>query len=97
MQENIGKMLDRVLGYTNFHFAEEERFMAGIGYPLLGDQKRMHAELREKMAGLKEKHEARELKISLPVTNELKDWLNNHILVEDRKYAKFYLDRHRSA
>jgi hemerythrin len=28
--------------------------------------------------------------MSISVTNDLKDWLKNHIMVEDKKYADAY-------
>lgn len=93
IKKNMEVMINEVLDYTKYHFTEEEKFMESIGYGELQSQKEMHKALTEKMTGFKTKIVNGEQLLSVSVTNELKDWLNNHIKVEDKKYAEFYLSK----
>ena len=91
MKKNLELTINEVLEYTKYHFSEEEKFMESIGFSELENQKSMHKALTEKMIGFKNRIVNSESLMSVSVTNELKDWLNNHIKVEDKKYAEFYL------
>ena len=93
IKKNLEVLINEVLDYTKYHFTEEEKFMESIGFGELQNQKTMHKALTEKMAGFKTKIVNGEQLLSVSVTNELKDWLNNHIKLEDKKYAEFYLNK----
>lgn len=93
VDSKVLNMINDVLDYTNYHFTEEEKMMESIGYSELDEQKKMHELITVKMKEYKRKIESKELLLSITVTNELKDWLKNHILVEDKKYVKPYLEK----
>ncbi|ADK79261.1 bacteriohemerythrin [Sediminispirochaeta smaragdinae] len=84
-------LLDEVLDYTLYHFIEEERFMTKMGYEKLEEHKRLHEEIRGKIQAFRTSMDEGKLVMSMKITSELKDWIKNHILIEDKKYAEKYL------
>ena len=74
--------------YTIAHFAAEETFMRAIKYPKFDAHKQTHDKFVQRVA----EEKARLLAgngLSLDVLYFLKDWLVNHILVDDQDYAGF--------
>lgn len=76
--------------YTGFHFAFEEEYMTRIGFPGIREHWRLHKDFDSLIYGYLREAEKGEV----PVLNSklvkiLKNWLINHILTEDMKYARF--------
>lgn len=88
-QSSLRKLLMGAAEYADFHFKSEEAFMERIRYPKLSEQKRMHADIKRKIAEYLEKLNAGKIVVSLSVTKEMKDWLNSHILEEDMQYGTY--------
>ena len=84
----LGRTLQELLNITVKHFADEEAFMAQIGFPDLGKHKLIHKSLLEKMHQHKQQFEA-----SGQLTDEffsfLTFWLKSHICGIDMKYSEF--------
>ncbi len=93
MTENVKKLVDEVLEYTNYHFTQEETFMESIHYPEIDSQKQMHAEIIRMIEGYRQKAVEGKVIISMTLTAELKKWFKEHILIEDKKYSEFFLNR----
>lgn len=78
-----------IINYAKEHFIDEERLMRQVGFPEAENQEKMHAEFIEKIDDKllrfrsRKKFEIRELFAFLQA------WIENHILVEDRKVADF--------
>ena len=80
----IGKVLDRMIEYTAFHFATEERLMADSAYPNAGLHKIEHKKLVEKAVDLQKRFKSGQGQITLEVMNFLRDWLKHHIAESDK-------------
>ena len=81
--------------YANRHFQEEEGFMEEHAYPYLAQHKKLHTEFLEVLDGLTDELELfgpsqhladRALEIT-------QDWLINHIIEEDTRYALYIKDK----
>jgi hemerythrin-like metal-binding protein len=72
--------------YTEKHFADEEAYMAKVGYPNLGTHKVVHERLLDRLAALHESCAATG-KLSDDLFVFLKTWLSGHICGVDTKYA----------
>jgi hemerythrin len=86
--------LDELLKYTRSHFASEEKLIAAEHYPELEAHKQKHRELEAVVVKLLDEIRAHKsgttpLKLNLFVTV----WLLEHILSEDKKYARFILGK----
>lgn len=91
LNEKIKKLIKEVLDYTEYHFQEEEKFMSIMNYSNVRDQKEMHNQLLKKITDFKDQVDSGKTVLSLGLTSELKSWLKQHIMVEDKKYAEIYL------
>jgi len=87
--QEMGRIFRNLISYTQTHFASEERYMESIGYPGLESQRSEHAGLVRELAQLAREFKAGKLVIGKKLMGFLKDWLTNHILESDMKYAAF--------
>lgn len=83
----LGKVLNELANYTVNHFAYEEKLFQQHAYPETAAHKAEHVKLIQQVTDLKQKFESGKAHITLEVMNFLKDWLNNHIMVVDKKYS----------
>ena len=87
-REKLDGLLDRLVDYTRYHFAREEELFARTGYPEAEAHKREHDEMKEWMNSASNLHRDGSLPApSLELMNHLKDWLFDHILGSDQKFA----------
>ena len=81
-------LLDRLVDYTHYHFAHEEELFARTGYPDTAAHRHEHDEMAECMKNTWRRYRNGSIPApSLEVMNTLKDWLFNHILGSDQRYA----------
>lgn len=79
--------------YAEFHFAREEKVMAVCRYPGLEEHKAEHCDFVARIQDLNRRFDE-DPKRTAEVVNDallafLKDWLNHHILIEDKAYQPF--------
>jgi hemerythrin-like metal-binding protein len=86
--QDVGAALEELLSLTTKHFADEEAYMARLGYPGARVHVGVHRQLLERLAGF-----AKDFRHQHHLTEEffqfLKMWLSAHIRGIDRKYAEF--------
>jgi len=88
--EILGTYLKGLLHYTRFHFSSEEADLISFNYQYLEEHKAMHDLFIKKInAYLKEFDQGNE-QVVAEVLQFLSNWLQNHILVEDKKYISEY-------
>lgn len=85
----LSSVLLKLLNYTRKHFAAEELFMHKCGYPGYESQKREHAAFITKIQEFQSSFNAGKITLSLDISTYLKNWLVNHISIEDKKYGAF--------
>jgi hemerythrin len=87
----IRKLCVEMADYTNYHFDGEEKLMEKVSYPGLGLHKEMHDQFQVNIIKRILRVYAGEVEISRQILNEIKSWLENHILNEDKKYSAYLL------
>jgi len=85
----IGSILEDLLNYTVFHFSTEEAYFRQYDFPEHLLHKKEHDALTQKTKALQASHREAKLTITIEVMHFLRDWLRNHILQSDQKYAPF--------
>ena len=87
-REVLNGILDRLVAYTSYHFAREEKLMLEAGYAGFEAHKKQH-DLMSKWAVQTEFEIHKNLlpAPSLEVLNYLKDWLFDHINGSDKEYG----------
>jgi hemerythrin len=86
-RDEMVRVFDELVRYTQTHFASEERFLASIGYPDLAQHKKEHAELMGQVAAFKADYDAGKAMISIKLLGFLRDWVRNHIQKTDKEYG----------
>lgn len=85
----LGGVLTRLVDYTRFHFAAEEKLMISHQYPGYLNQKSEHDNLTKKVMDIKARIDAGNMVVTVEVMAFLKDWLTKHIIGMDKKYSSF--------
>lgn len=83
----LASLLVKMTNYAGTHFACEEKLMEQAGYQGLTEHKAIHAQFNTRLAALKARFEGGELSVTLDAMTFLRDWLQNHIMQTDKKYA----------
>jgi len=92
-KENISTLIKKMKDYTIFHFGNEEMHLKSHGYKDFEVHKKEHQKFIEKVNEMEKRFEEGKLILSLEVTTFLKDWLQNHIMVSDKKYSDFLREK----
>lgn len=86
----LGRIIEDLLGYTERHFAEEERLMRRHNYPGYTRHKLAHEQLTGQVLEFERKFRAGDGSFSAEMFQFLvSDWLVKHILGMDKLYAPY--------
>lgn len=85
--QTVSNVLSRLREYALEHFETEERYMSECGYPDIENHKWTHEQFRMKVDDLCSDGTARPEQVLTDILNFLYEWLTNHILSCDKKYA----------
>ena len=87
LRETILKLVE----YTKFHFAFEEKHMGQSAYIKLEEHSTMHKIFVKEIIDILNKlKEGNFVNLTPNILEFLKNWLMRHILVQDREYGHFY-------
>lgn len=85
----LGSILNDLTDYTVYHFEAEEKLLLENAYPSYALHKKEHDDLRSQVKEIKTKFDQGDTALTVEFMGFLKDWLNNHIMQADKKYADF--------
>lgn len=88
-REIMGKVLERVIQYTAFHFETEEKLMQLHAFGGGAAHVREHKALVAKALDLQSKFTHGQTAITMETMTFLRDWLQHHILESDKMLGKF--------
>jgi hemerythrin len=83
----VGRILDGLVSYTQYHFDAEEKLMDQHGYPESPTHKTEHVAFVKKVGDFKGEYDRGKLGLSIGVMTFLSDWLKGHIMVTDKHYV----------
>jgi hemerythrin len=92
-KDNVSKLIKGMKNYTHEHFGFEEKYMRQCNYPDYENHKKEHELFISKVEDLETKLNSGKIVLSFEVTSFLKDWLKNHIQVEDKKYSSLFTQK----
>lgn len=90
----VGAVVDALVDYTDYHFQREERMLDSMGYDGAVAHAEVHAQFGHflgNLVGVCMLHPDRANLLKL--SDYLKSWLIDHILVEDMKFATLLRDQ----
>ena len=91
-KEEAQKFFNETLSaYVEEHFANEEKFMASIGFPVLDEHRKIHENFKRSFYDLKPALVTFDDAAFRKALSDTFTWIIGHIGRTDRKYATFYL------
>ncbi len=88
--ESFDEAVHEVVSYIKQHFADEQAIMKRIDYPGLHAQKEFHVSFVERVVAEAKQFDSGDNLAPNPFVRFLRDWLLQHIAIEDRKIG-FYM------
>jgi hemerythrin len=92
-QDAAREILTELTQYTIVHFAVEESLFRIFDYPEYESHREHHQELRDQVADINARIQEGERMITPELLFFLRKWITNHIMVEDKAYAPFLLEK----
>ncbi|ABK45426.1 methyl-accepting chemotaxis sensory transducer [Magnetococcus marinus MC-1] len=89
-KQKLRTMVDGLIAYTVNHFKDEEAFMRRNHFPGLQAHLPEHIKFTDAVVELVAQVDKGEAYIDMDLTGLLRDWLVNHIMGTDRKYAEHF-------
>jgi hemerythrin len=86
-QVSFRPLLQRLLQFSQEHFAEEEKFLERMRYPGLARQRAQHNAMTVRVAEFLTRYVQGEKSLTGELLFFLSDWLRKHILCEDKEYT----------
>jgi hemerythrin-like metal-binding protein len=84
----MSDILNDLVGYTQEHFAHEERIMAESGFPATREHTARHRQLLQKVERFQYEFEKEGKRVTGEVRDLLRYWISSHILQDDMAYAE---------
>ena len=86
----LGETLGRLVAYIEFHFSREEKVMKACGFPHLDAHQDEHEEFTRHIHDVHARYRREaDAAMTRGLLDYLKDWLNHHILIQDKAYARY--------
>ncbi len=83
----MNEILNDLVGYTQEHFADEEKIMTEAGYEGLKRHQAQHRQLLQKVERFQYEFNTEHRRVTSTVQDFLKYWLTSHILKDDKAFA----------
>lgn len=87
--KELRNALNDLLEYAVVHFMTEEGYMEKYRYPELESHKAAHKDFRNKFYTLHKEFSEGKPVLTAEVVEYLRDWLKQHVLNVDQKYAPY--------
>ncbi len=88
-RRDLGVILAKLVKYAEAHFQREEAIMGANGYPVCQEHHAFHTQLYETIYLLNERLASDPAPLDRQTIAFLKNWLSDHILLEDLKFGEF--------
>ena len=88
-RRDLSVILTALVKYAEQHFQREEAIMFASGYPVCEEHHEFHTKLYETIYQLNERLESDPAPLDRQAIMFLKDWMSDHIILEDFKFGDF--------
>ncbi|MBU43746.1 MAG: hypothetical protein CMN76_11040 [Spirochaetaceae bacterium] len=86
----LASTLDEAIRYIDVHFRTEEELMDLLGYEQKKGHTARHKKFEEFVQERKRDFEAGNSRAAASLVKDLRDWLTNHIALEDKQFVAYY-------
>lgn len=96
VHEALINIFDELIDYTLVHFNQEEEVFAAGRYPRLTEHKALHQTLTQQVIERRQELDAgQDMFLAAEMLYFLKEWLTQHILVDDKAGCRYILEHAR--
>ena len=90
LDQKFKDVMKELVEYVMVHFRDEEKIMEAINYPNLKEHKQTHEGfIKEMLSSVSAYTNGKQL-VPNSFVRFLRDWLFNHILIDDKEWARYY-------
>lgn len=90
---SIEVILDALVDYTKTHFKDEEDLFRKYAYPHLEEHILEHNKFIDTVGTFVQDFKNKKIGLSVKILDFLSDWLKDHILLSDKKYSSFLVEK----
>ncbi len=87
VKKSFNEIIKRTIDYATYHFSYEEKIMNAINYSISKDHISKHRAFSLKVVDEVNRYEQGDNLVIKDFINFLKDWLLNHIVLDDKKFV----------
>jgi len=92
--DEIMTVLNELLDYAEYHFKYEENLLESYNYDGLGQQKQEHGFYINRINSITSRDiDENQKQTIIEIVDFLSEWISNHILFSDRKYAIYFQEK----
>lgn len=91
-QSVVSKILNELVQYTIVHFSVEESLFRIFDYPEIEAHQKQHEQLKQKVLDFQRAFESG-TPINAELMSFLRKWLKDHIMITDKRYTAFFLEK----
>lgn len=91
--QKLDNILNQLVEYTIIHFAVEESLFRIFDYPAAETHTNHHNALKVQVSELQKKVRNGEVTVNTELLLFLKNWLQHHIIEEDKLYSPFLIEQ----
>lgn len=88
-RERLTLLISDLTAYTRLHFQNEERYFELFNYSELEAHTRVHKELTDRLAQLRDRHARGEEDLTVEMLLFLGNWVLEHVMLVDMRYKQF--------
>lgn len=92
-KQEVSRVIEGLIEYTEFHFGDEEKIMKQYSYPGLVKHTDEHKLFIEKIKVFRSNIRSGKLTVIDEINQFLHDWLLDHIMGEDKKFGPYLNNR----
>jgi hemerythrin-like metal-binding protein len=92
-KQEVSRVIEGLIEYTEFHFGDEEKLMKKYSYPGLIKHTDEHKLFIEKIKMFRSNVRSGKLSVIDEINQFLHDWLLDHIMGEDKKFGPYLNNR----
>lgn len=90
LEQKFKDVMKELVDYVLVHFKDEERIMESVKYPRLQEHRQKHQDFVKAMLGSVNAYTSGKQFVPNTFVRFLRDWLFNHILIEDKELSRYY-------
>ena len=89
----MAAVLDELLAYSSYHTSLEEMLMQKFDYPDYDEHRKAHRMFAGKVRTYRRRFDEGAGILSMDIVRFMKDWLDTHLLDDDRRLGEFLKER----